>query len=272
MTSTATKRSRATSEQLNRLLDYLMEVPGLAGSRFHSLHGKYECDKKWSELATKLNSLGGAVKTVNQWQTVWRDLKSRTSIKARNRRRQQALTGNRPISEEPLTEFERRVSALIGEEYMKGHDSTPENIPLEEVIQMGIEVEDERVISEAPSPLRTPLAENFTLRSGNSHISDRRTPRASLKRKRMEEDGNARKKFLEIAEKQADALKMLAQSSIETVEVAKQQADALKILAESSSAIAQANKMMAEAIAVLGNGLSATAEAFNNLTNAIYRM
>ncbi|XP_053969103.1 uncharacterized protein LOC128870461 [Anastrepha ludens] len=228
-----------------------MEVPGLAGSRFHSLHGKFECDKKWSELATKLNSLGGAVKTVNQWQTVWRDLKSRTSIKARNRQRQQALTGNRPISEEPLTEFERRVSALIGEEYMKRHDSTPENIPLEEVIQMGIEVEDERVISEAPSPLRKPLAENFTLRSGNSHISDRRTPRASLKRKRMEEDGNARKKFLEIAEKQADAL---------------------KILAESSSASAQANKMMAEAIAVLGNGLSATAEAFNNLTNAIYRM
>ncbi|XP_053950765.1 uncharacterized protein LOC128858477 [Anastrepha ludens] len=128
---------------------------------------------------------------------------------------------------------------------------------------MGIEVEDESMISEDPSPLRTTLAENFTL------ISDRRTPRASLKRKRMEEDGDAQKKFLEIAEKQADALKMLAQSSVETVEVAKQQADALKILAESSSASAQANKMVAEAIAVLGNGLSATAETFNNLTPII---
>ncbi|XP_053957084.1 uncharacterized protein LOC128862464 [Anastrepha ludens] len=147
--------------------------------------------------------------------------------------------------------------------------TTAENIPPEEVIQMGIEVKVESEISEAPSPIRTPLAEKFTLRSGNSHISDRRTPRASLKRKRMEEDGDARKKFLEIAEKQADALKMLAQSSVETVEVAKQQADALKILAESSSASAQANKMMAEAIAVLGNGLSATAETFNNLTPII---
>ncbi|XP_053967871.1 uncharacterized protein LOC128869357 [Anastrepha ludens] len=133
---------------------------------------------------------------------------------------------------------------------------------------MGIEGKDESMISEAPSPLRTPCRK-FHAEVSNSHISDRRTPRASLKRKRMEEDGGARKKFLEIAEKQADALKMLAQSSVETVEVAKQQADALKILAESSSASAQANKMMAEAIAVLGNGLSATAETFNNLTPII---
>lgn len=34
------------------------------------MHGKYEKDKKWQELADVLNSLGGAVKTMEQWSVV----------------------------------------------------------------------------------------------------------------------------------------------------------------------------------------------------------
>ncbi|XP_020717761.1 uncharacterized protein LOC110119009 [Ceratitis capitata] len=79
------KRNRATMEQLIRMMDFFGETPGLAGSRFQKLHEKSDCDRKWSELASTLNCLGGAVKSVEQWRTVWRDLKSRTSIKVRDR-------------------------------------------------------------------------------------------------------------------------------------------------------------------------------------------
>ncbi|XP_017492739.1 PREDICTED: uncharacterized protein LOC108380849 [Rhagoletis zephyria] len=120
------KRSRTTAEQLSRMVDFLTETPGLAGSRFQKLHGKSDCDKKWSELASMLNSLGGSVKNVDQWRTVWRDLKSRTSIKVRDRKRKQAMTGNNPINEEPPTELERRVIALVGSDYVQGHETVAE--------------------------------------------------------------------------------------------------------------------------------------------------
>ena len=53
--------------------------------------------------------------------------RSRTSIKVRDRKRQQALTGNKPISQEPVTELERRVIAIIGSDYIEGHESVIEN-------------------------------------------------------------------------------------------------------------------------------------------------
>lgn len=64
------KRSRATAEQLSRMVDFLMETPGLAQGKFQKLHGKVENDRKWAELTDLLNSLGGAVKTLEQWHTV----------------------------------------------------------------------------------------------------------------------------------------------------------------------------------------------------------
>ncbi|XP_017485482.1 PREDICTED: uncharacterized protein LOC108374036 isoform X3 [Rhagoletis zephyria] len=120
------KRSRTTAEQLSRMVDFLTETPGLAGSRFQKLHGKSDCDKKWTDLASMLNSLGGSVKNIDQWRTVWRDLKSRASIKVRDRKRKQAMTGNNPINEEPPTELERRVIALVGSDYVQGHETVAE--------------------------------------------------------------------------------------------------------------------------------------------------
>lgn len=71
MTSnTASKRSRASAEQLNQMVDFMLANEGLAGGKFQKLHGKFECDKKWSELKELLNTLGGAVKSVDQWHTV----------------------------------------------------------------------------------------------------------------------------------------------------------------------------------------------------------
>ncbi|XP_017486077.1 PREDICTED: uncharacterized protein LOC108374608 [Rhagoletis zephyria] len=90
----ANKRSRASMEQLSGMLDFFWENPGLAGGKFHRLHGKMEHEKKWEEMASKLNSIGGAQKSAEQWRTVWRDLKSQCSSarqeKAAGVNRQQA--------------------------------------------------------------------------------------------------------------------------------------------------------------------------------------
>ncbi|XP_067614507.1 uncharacterized protein [Eurosta solidaginis] len=87
-------------------------------------------------MATMLNSLGGAVKTVEQWRTVWRDLKSRISLKVRDRNRKQAMTGNNPIYEQRPTELERRVIALTGKDYQQGDDACDENVPQMEQLRM----------------------------------------------------------------------------------------------------------------------------------------
>ncbi|XP_017472553.1 PREDICTED: uncharacterized protein LOC108363640 [Rhagoletis zephyria] len=191
----AAKRSRASGEQIERLLDYLSECPGLAAGKFQKMHGKSESDRKWSELEASLNTIGGAVKTVEQWQTVWRGLKSRTSVRVRDMKRQQALTGNRPVNQQPITEVERRVMALIGSEYIEGNGRVVKNVPVEED-------GDDSVTSVLPT---TTAADDGEVMCATPRIPAKRTPRRSLKRKREDEEKEMQAKFLEVSSKQADA-------------------------------------------------------------------
>ncbi|XP_017476568.1 PREDICTED: uncharacterized protein LOC108366628 [Rhagoletis zephyria] len=223
------KRSRTTAEQLSRMVDFLAEKPGLAGSRFQKLHGKSDCDKKWSELASMLNSLGGLVKNVDQWCTVWSDLKSRTSIKVRDRKRKQAMTGNNPINEDPPTELERRVIALVGSDYVQGNETVAESVPVQEELQLRIEEGDESVIIEMPSISHEVSIEMCT---STPVTPAGKTPRRGAKRRRVDGGTEAQKTFLEIAQTQANALKMLAESSAANVQIAGRQTDALKLLAK----------------------------------------
>lgn len=65
---------------------------------------------------------------------MWRDLKSRTSIKARDLRRAKAMTGNKSIKQSAeLSEMELRVIGIVGAEYIEGNKDCAENIPEEEV-------------------------------------------------------------------------------------------------------------------------------------------
>ncbi|XP_036338418.1 uncharacterized protein LOC118748162 isoform X3 [Rhagoletis pomonella] len=70
---------------------------------------------------------------------IWGDLKSRTSIKVRDRKRKQAMTGNNPINEDPPTELEMRVNALVGSDYVQGHETFAESGPVEEELQLRME-------------------------------------------------------------------------------------------------------------------------------------
>ncbi|XP_012154660.2 uncharacterized protein LOC105664529 [Ceratitis capitata] len=198
-----TKRNRATMEQLIRMMDFFGETPGLAGSQFQKLHGKSDCDRKWSELASTLNCLGGAVKSVEQWHTVWRDLKSRTSIKVRDRKRKRAMTGNNPINEEPLTELERRVIALIGNDYVQGHENVPETMPIEEELQLRLEEGEESIVIKMPS------FSNGVDLVMHTATQASKTPRRGSRRRRVEDVSDTRNAFLEFAQTQANALKEL---------------------------------------------------------------
>ncbi|XP_067636512.1 uncharacterized protein [Eurosta solidaginis] len=137
------KRSRASGEQLSAMLDFFISTPNLASGKFQKLHGKLENKKKWTEMAAKLNAIGGAVKTVEQWQNVWRDLKSRTSTHVRDLKKEQNMTGNRPLQQTALTNLEKKVIDLVGITYMEGESDVNENIPMQEDLQLFMEHDED---------------------------------------------------------------------------------------------------------------------------------
>ncbi|XP_017470103.1 PREDICTED: uncharacterized protein LOC108361850 isoform X2 [Rhagoletis zephyria] len=232
------KRSRASPEQLTAMIDFFVENPGISSGKFQQLHGKMQSQKKWVEMAGKLNAIGGAVKSVDQWHTVWRDLKSRTSIRVRDRKRKHALTGYMPDDQAPMTKLERRVVALIGSSYIDGNESVFENMPLEEDLQLAMEDGDDIDIEGM-----VPLSED----SIGTDIRFPDIPR-NLNRKRAEKESDIQNKFLEIAQKQAEAMKMLAENNVRQVE---------------------ATLSIAQAMTAIGEGLKACAEVFNKLANTI---
>ncbi|XP_036348086.1 uncharacterized protein LOC118757485 [Rhagoletis pomonella] len=242
----ANKRSRASMEQLSGMLDFFLENPGLAGGKFHRLHGKMEHEKKWEEMASKLNAIGGAQKSAEQWRTVWRDLKSRTSVRVRDRKRQQALTGNKPVKQAPLTELEERVVAIIGSNYIEGHESVAENVPMNLELQLAMEEGEEIVFLDEVVECEGLIEEET--RPETPKTPTLRTPRRGLKRKREEEQIDVQNKFLEIAKTQADATKMLSESFPRLVDLPFQLAGELR---------------------GYGEGLKACADAINNLARAL---
>lgn len=91
-----------------------------------------------------MNSFQGAIKTVDQWQVVWKDLKSRISIKAKG------LTGNKAIVQSELTELELRTIGLIGAEYIEGSKYCADSIPEEENLLEELEHGNNSVLSATP--------------------------------------------------------------------------------------------------------------------------
>ncbi|XP_036342594.1 uncharacterized protein LOC118751880 isoform X1 [Rhagoletis pomonella] len=160
---------------------------------------------------------------------VWRDLKSRTSVRVRDRKRQQALTGNRPVNQEPITEVERRVMALIGSEYIEGNGRVVENVPVEENLQLRLEDGYDSVDSVLST---TTAADDVEVMCATPRIPAKRTPPRSLKREREDEEKEKemQAKFLEVSSKQADALKLLAECSAANTETNKLMVEAFNRL------------------------------------------
>lgn len=52
------RQAKATSAQIDYMVDYFVQHPHVATGKFHSLHGKADLRGSWEELVSYLNSMG----------------------------------------------------------------------------------------------------------------------------------------------------------------------------------------------------------------------
>ncbi|XP_053950473.1 uncharacterized protein LOC128858324 [Anastrepha ludens] len=222
------KRSRGGRtrlEQYNKMIDFFLENKGLADGKFSTIHGQIKASQKWAELAKLLNSVNGAEKSAAQWQVAWRDLKSRTSLKARQRRKGMAATGNIKAT---LTELEQRVLSLLGMDYVKGSSQCFKIIPEDDNLQMALEDENTVVSNEA----EVQTTELTTLKN------DVDMPNPMRANKRNAEHENAGDNFAKIATHQAETMLMQAEAAKIHAESAKLQAEAMLLQAQAFDRVA----------------------------------
>lgn len=62
--------NRPSHAQLEGLVDFLEQNPGIAKGLLRTSQGKMETKRKWANLAISLNSLGGANKNGEGWAKV----------------------------------------------------------------------------------------------------------------------------------------------------------------------------------------------------------
>ncbi|CAG2069433.1 unnamed protein product, partial [Timema podura] len=85
----------------------------LASGRFSCAMGNSTMDRQWEALG-KILEENGPKKTVAQWKTVWRDLKSKVRDHLADVNRANRATGNTTYAP-PLAEIEKKkVLAIIG--------------------------------------------------------------------------------------------------------------------------------------------------------------
>lgn len=65
-----TMANRPSYAQLEGLVEFLEQNPGIAKGLLRTAQGKLETKRKWENLATTLNSLGGANKNGQGWAKV----------------------------------------------------------------------------------------------------------------------------------------------------------------------------------------------------------
>ncbi|XP_037808818.1 uncharacterized protein LOC119601750 [Lucilia sericata] len=227
MSKKKTRGPRATAAQHAALLSFLENEKGLAEGKFAALHGKEMARKKWEDLANEINKIPGAFKSADQWQIVWRDMKSKASSKFKILKRERAKTGNKPLSEDFLSPLEERIVGIVGWEYMMGNESVPDSFDTtvlnEEITITGqeenftetVEFECEASISEVPT----------TSNCGNGNKSE-------IPKKRQKRECSIKEEFLQIAKTQADAMMNLANAQKETAKALNKISDSFVVLNE----------------------------------------
>lgn len=70
MDNSSTKRLHATGAQVAALLDFMQEHSDVAKGVVNSGLEKEDLDAQWKFITSTLNSMGGAVKSVDKWKQV----------------------------------------------------------------------------------------------------------------------------------------------------------------------------------------------------------
>lgn len=75
-------KRHASQAQIAALVDFMTDHAELAKGLAHSGLEKEDLETQWQGLTTTLNSMGGAIKSVDKWKQTWRDLKCNTKKRA----------------------------------------------------------------------------------------------------------------------------------------------------------------------------------------------
>ncbi|XP_067620051.1 uncharacterized protein [Eurosta solidaginis] len=94
------------SKEMERNVDIARGAPVYGGS-------KAVFDRKWEEIAVKLNSAGPPSRSVNEWKKVWTDMRNRTKRKISKNRNEIRATGGGPFCESPLTAMEQTIDQIV---------------------------------------------------------------------------------------------------------------------------------------------------------------
>ncbi|XP_037297345.1 uncharacterized protein LOC119190166 isoform X2 [Manduca sexta] len=107
--------NRPIYAQLEGLVEFLEQNPGIAKGLLRTAQAKIETKRKWATVATSLNALGGAVKDGQGWAKYWAEkkcaLKKHCAQYAASVRR----TGGGSADNLPtLSAIEKRLMAVMG--------------------------------------------------------------------------------------------------------------------------------------------------------------
>ncbi|KAJ8912720.1 hypothetical protein NQ315_012274, partial [Exocentrus adspersus] len=106
---------KVKGEHWEVLIEYMENHKDFACGRVTAINARETYKKRWTELCTKLNSLGHGVRPVEKWQKCWADYKSNLKKKAALIRNAREQTGGGPELEDKLNNLELRVLQVMGQ-------------------------------------------------------------------------------------------------------------------------------------------------------------
>ncbi|XP_030036676.2 uncharacterized protein LOC115452319 [Manduca sexta] len=92
-----TKR-HATAAQVSALVDFMQEHSELAKGLVSTGSERDDLEAKWKEITCTLNSMGGAIKSVDKWKQTWRDFKANNRKRALKHQQSAGDTGYSDLS------------------------------------------------------------------------------------------------------------------------------------------------------------------------------
>ncbi|KAL4702670.1 hypothetical protein ACJJTC_007101 [Scirpophaga incertulas] len=117
------RTSHPSSAQVETLVEFMERNPSLAKGFLRTQNARERGRRQWEEIAVRLNSLGGTIKTYKQWTKYWSDKKSAIKKKVAARSAARRRTGGGVEDVVELSELEERIVALCGGEGFSVGDS-----------------------------------------------------------------------------------------------------------------------------------------------------
>lgn len=105
------------------IMEFAELHPPVITNLIDSANGMTEMKKMWTELCTRLNSLGVCSKEIKEWKTV-SEWKIKTEIKFAKSNAQKRATGRGPNANIVLSSYEDRLLSAMGRTATLGKSST----------------------------------------------------------------------------------------------------------------------------------------------------